>query len=169
MSTRKFKLLVALLGSVAIISCQSTPVYRAYVLDASDYTGVLRAPRAQDDVTLEMCRPDEASRGKCVVYFQDEFFLFKQAYLELSQRLSQCQGGQSPVSFSYRYYGIDAKSYAGSLRGPKPKDDKNFLLCTPTESNKAPCIALSLLDYTRLKGDYKTMIIDLNECESNRH
>ncbi len=73
--------------------------------------------------------------------------------------------GCTGASFPYRYYALDADSYAGSLRGPEPKDDVALSQCAPTEANKAPCIVMQTDKFLSAKKDYLDMQNRLIECE----
>lgn len=72
------------------------------------------------------------------------------------------------AGFSYRYYGLSASSYEGSLLGPEPKDDKPFSLCSPTAQDKSPCVVLFSDEFFKLKQDLLETKERLKSCEEGQ-
>lgn len=72
--------------------------------------------------------------------------------------------GCAGASYPYKYYGLAAASFQGSLLGPGPKDDVDLMKCEPTAANARPCIVMFTDAFLRSKSDYlnqQTRIIDL--------
>jgi hypothetical protein len=63
--------------------------------------------------------------------------------------------------FPYFYYSLDAMTYNGDLRGPKPADDLPLKVCMPTEVDKAPCTVMFTSAYLRMKEDHIKCQLDL--------
>lgn len=74
--------------------------------------------------------------------------------------LSACATG-----FPYKYYTLDAISFEGWLRGPKPADDITLERCKPTAEDKAPCVVMFTKDVYRLRADYEQMEFELDQCQ----
>ncbi len=70
--------------------------------------------------------------------------------------------------FPYKYYALDAMNYDGTLKGPKPSDDRNLKECQPTEGNKAPCVVLFTPTFLKLKEDHKDLQNQLFECQQGQ-
>lgn len=70
--------------------------------------------------------------------------------------------------FGYKFYVLDANSYEGFLRGPKPENDLSLLDCRPTDRKKHPCMVVKTEDYLTLVNDYLGTKIDLEKCEQGR-
>lgn len=75
------------------IACQTAEVfpYKYYGLGLPDYDGLLLGPDASKDLPFTLCAPDEASKGKCVVLFTDEFQAMRTERLRLKEQLKECQ------------------------------------------------------------------------------
>lgn len=72
--------------------------------------------------------------------------------------------GCAGASYPYKYYGLAAASFQGSLVGPEPKDDVDLKKCEPTSANARPCIVIFTDVFLRAKEDYlnqQNRIIDL--------
>lgn len=78
-----------------------------------------------------------------------------------------CALGCAGVTFPYKYYGLNADSYAGSLLGPEPKDDIPFESCKPTDFDKSPCVVMKTKDVLTLKLDYLETAAKLKQCEQS--
>lgn len=65
--------------------------YKYYGLSAHNYDGRLLAVKPEDDLSLKMCEPNDQYHGKCVVIMADEFFRMKQEYLDLENKLKDCE------------------------------------------------------------------------------
>lgn len=80
-------------------------------------------------------------------------------------------GGCATLAFPYRYYGLDAVSYDGTLLGPKPADDHSLKECqdvpaSPTSpAKKGQCIVMFRDQFLQLKADFRKMQIDLSACQ----
>lgn len=76
------------------------------------------------------------------------------------------------AKFPYRYYALDAASYDGDLRGPKPADDKALKLCEPTPATpngpaiENKCLVMFKDEFLQMKADYKKMQVDLEACQA---
>lgn len=65
----------------------------------------------------------------------------------------------------YRYYGLDAKSYEGTLLGPAPKYDLPFASCAPTASVKSPCVVILQDEFFKMKQELLQLRQDLQTCQ----
>jgi hypothetical protein len=79
-----------------------------------------------------------------------------------------CLFGCAGAGFPYRYYGLDAQSYDGFLRGDKPDNDLKLDECAPTSADKAPCMVMKTDALLRLKQSYQDMELKLRKCEQPR-
>lgn len=70
-------------------------------------------------------------------------------------------------AIGYRYYGIDAKSYEGTLLGPKPKDDIPFHSCEPDEQNKGKCVVMLTDDFKAMATELLQLRVALKDCQKN--
>jgi len=75
----------------------------------------------------------------------------------------------SPI-FPYRFYGLDAVNYDGTLKGPKPAQDLNLKECQPpiTQPDKAMCMVVKTQDYLLLRNDYLGCKVELEACQRNQ-
>jgi hypothetical protein len=77
----------------------------------------------------------------------------------------------TPAAFVYKYYGLDAVSYDGTLQGPKPAQDLSLKVCepipaTPTAPAKpGQCVVMQREEFFRLKGDYLILEKNLAACQ----
>lgn len=71
------------------------------------------------------------------------------------------------AGFSYRYYGLDAKSYEGTLLGPSPQDDLPLSTCQPDPTNKGKCVVLYKDEFYKFKADYQNVVSQLKACQSS--
>lgn len=78
--------------------------------------------------------------------------------------LCVCACSASP-KFPFKFYGLDAESYAGFMRGPSAELDKMLEECRPTEFDKSPCMVIFTAEYIRVKADWLQKSIDLKACE----
>lgn len=85
-------------------------------------------------------------------------------YMLVGVLLFGCAG----ASFPYRYYGLDAQSYDGWLRGEKPEDDLKLGECMPNDSDKSPCVVFKTDAMLRMKQEYQDMELRLRKCEKPR-
>lgn len=69
------------------------------------------------------------------------------------------------ATFSYRHYGLDARSYDGSLLGPDPKQDLPLKVCEPDAVSTGKCMVMLAAEFYRLKADYLDMANRLIACE----
>jgi hypothetical protein len=83
--------------------------------------------------------------------------------LVLGLTVAACSG---MPKFPYRHYSLDAASYAGSLLGPKPSDDRHLAECIPTEADKSPCQVFFSSDLKALRTEYVKMKLRIIELES---
>lgn len=73
-------------------------------------------------------------------------------------------------SFPYKWYtmDLDDECYStGMLRGPDPKDDLSMVVCAPSQQNQAPCIAMLLAEFEKLKAERDALLERLKACEEN--
>lgn len=75
--------------------------------------------------------------------------------------LTACAG----VAFPYKYYGLSAVTYNGTLVGPDAGSDLTLDKCAPTKSDDAPCIVMLKPDFLLMKKDYKDTKTQLISCE----
>jgi hypothetical protein len=68
-------------------------------------------------------------------------------------------------TFPYRYYGLDARSYEGTLLGDKPKHDLPFSVCAPDAADKGKCAVILRTELEKLMRDYAEMRERLKACE----
>lgn len=66
-------------------------------------------------------------------------------------------------TFLYKYYGMNAVSYDGSLLGPLPADDLTLKTC----EGIGKCVVMLQTEFFKLKLDYMNLEIDLNTCQSH--
>jgi hypothetical protein len=76
-----------------------------------------------------------------------------------------CIAGCAAVTFPYKYYGLSASDYNGTLLGPTQSDDVNLQVCAPTSTNAAPCTVMLTDAYLQLKEDYLDKVNQLNDCQ----
>lgn len=84
--------------------------------------------------------------------------------------------GCASTSFPYKFYGINADSYGGSLLGPTPADDIPFAQCSPDpEPSPSPsgavavkgkCVVMKADAFFSLKLEFQQMQLDLQQCQS---
>lgn len=80
-----------LFGLLLLVSCAAFP-YRYYGIQVENWEkGKLLGEEEKDDLPLKVCKPDEASQGKCVVMMVDEFHRLRDKYIELEERLKGCE------------------------------------------------------------------------------
>lgn len=74
----------------AVSSC-STPQfnYRWYGLDVDNQK--LLGPVPTMDLPITMCKADEIQKGKCAVFFVDEFDRLRNDYIQMAVRLRECE------------------------------------------------------------------------------
>lgn len=80
---------------VLLVGCISAIQYKYYGLDAVSYDGMLLGKTSADDIPFSECKPDEVTKGKCVVLKAPEFFAMKQDYETTVQRLKECEGSKN--------------------------------------------------------------------------
>jgi len=80
-------------------------------------------------------------------------------FLFLSALFIGCSG------LSYRWYGLEATSYEGTLLGPKAKDDLPFKVCAPTVQSKSPCIVMLQDEYFRMYQELLAARQALKDCQ----
>lgn len=72
------------------------------------------------------------------------------------------------AGFTFRYYGLAAAHYDGSLLGPSADKDVPFSKCAPSEADKGPCVVMFTSEFFALKQDYLNIKAALKECQSAR-
>lgn len=72
------------------------------------------------------------------------------------------------AGFTFKYYGLAAVSYDGTLLGPSADKDVPFSRCAPTEADKGPCVIMFTSEFFALKTDYQNLKAQLKECQSTR-
>jgi hypothetical protein len=68
--------------------------------------------------------------------------------------------------FAFRWYGLRAVSYEGTLRGPEPKDDLPFARCSPTPEDQGPCVVMLTPEFEQYRKDYDRCKVELKDCQS---
>lgn len=68
-------------------------------------------------------------------------------------------------AFTYKYYGVDAVSYDGSLLGPKAVNDLSFKVCEPDAQVKGKCVIMLRDEFFRMKGDFLMLEKNLISCQ----
>jgi hypothetical protein len=76
--------------------------------------------------------------------------------------------GCAAGTFGYKYYGLEADRYDGRLLGPSEAEDRPFADCTPTASNKGPCIVVLTPEFLRIKQEVLELRERLKSCEEGR-
>jgi hypothetical protein len=71
-------------------------------------------------------------------------------------------------TFPYRWFGLDAKNYEGTLLGPKPKDDLPFSTCEPDDVTKGNCVVMLVEEFHRMRAKYVELQQRLKSCEEQR-
>ena len=80
--------------------------YHWYGLQPFSYEGTLLGPAPKDDLPFAVCAPDPTpspgpsaspvpSHGKCVILKADVFIQLRTDFLELEQRLNDCEAGHA--------------------------------------------------------------------------
>lgn len=82
-------------------------------------------------------------------------------FLVLGFLVAGCLGAK----IGYRAYGLDADSYSGWLRAPKPKDDIPLSVCTPDSFEKGKCVVLLTAEYEKLATELLQLRSDLKSCQ----
>lgn len=88
-----------------LIGCAGKWPYKPYGLDADSYSGWLRGPNPENDVALELCKPDIHAKGKCYVIFAEDYHRLRTEYLDMQERLKACEkpkldAGPTPQEFA---------------------------------------------------------------------
>lgn len=73
----------------------------------------------------------------------------------------------SCTGWGYRFYVLRAMSYDGKLISDKPENDLALSVCTPTATDKAPCILMMRNEFYLLKRDFQDLQIKLDSCQRN--
>lgn len=86
--------------------------------------------------------------------------------------LTACAGAK----FSYRWYGLSAERYEGTLLGPKPENDLHFSVCepdpepspgaSPVATKRGKCVVVLADEFARLRTDYLDLEQRLITCEN---
>lgn len=84
---------VLLLASLILVACSTAGIpYKNYVLDLVEYDqGALRGPEPEDDLAVEICKPDEQDLDKCIVLLKAEWDRLQRDYIDLLERLKSCE------------------------------------------------------------------------------
>lgn len=75
--------------TVGAMSCASSFPYKYYGIWPSK--DVLLGSEPKNDLPLTFCEPDDVSKGKCVVFFTDEFDRLLTDYVSTKERLKRCE------------------------------------------------------------------------------
>jgi len=70
------------------------------------------------------------------------------------------------TAFPYRYYGLNASNYDGTLQGPKPSDDLPLSKCKPDDQVKGKCYVVLASEMDKIKLGYKDLVNQLQTCQS---
>lgn len=73
--------------------------------------------------------------------------------------LTACAG------LNYKYFGLDAASYEGTLLGPSSAQDIPFSRCQPTASNKGPCVVMLSAEWFKAKEEILQLRQSLKDCQ----
>ncbi len=65
--------------------------YKYYDPVFVSYDGTLMGPSKEDDLPGNICEPNEESKHPCVIMKAQEFFLLKHDYIDLEERLVECE------------------------------------------------------------------------------
>ena len=75
---------------IVLFGCTGFSV-KYFGLDSVDYSrGKLLGPEPKDDMPFYACAPTDA-RHKCVVMFSNDFFKFKQEFIDMQNKLKECE------------------------------------------------------------------------------
>lgn len=72
------------------------------------------------------------------------------------------------TGFNYRFYGLRAESYEGTLLGSKPAEDVALKRCEPDAAQKGKCLVIFVDEYERLLSDVATLQEQLKACQEGR-
>lgn len=67
------------------------------------------------------------------------------------------------ASFSYKFYVLNIMSYDGNIL--RKGETIPFSRCAPNDSDKSPCIVIFREEAYRLKADYESLQIKLDQCQ----
>lgn len=81
----------AIAGFMALTlgSCAAMFPYKYYGIAPS--SGTLLGTEPKYDLPLSLCEPDDQIKGKCVVFFVDEFQKLYDDHVLMKERLKQCE------------------------------------------------------------------------------
>jgi hypothetical protein len=65
--------------------------FKYYGLSAASYEGKMLGPKPEDDLALTGCAPTAQDASPCVVLFTKEFLSIKREYLDMQNRLIECE------------------------------------------------------------------------------
>lgn len=79
--------------------------------------------------------------------------------------ISGCAG----LAWNYKWYGLDAVSYDGTLLGPSAQEDLSLKVCDPTQEPKkrGKCVVMLKAEFERLQMDWEVQKKQLEECQKN--
>lgn len=75
--------------------------------------------------------------------------------------------GCGTASFNFRVYGLNAKSYEGTLLGKDKtgKDDLPLSVCQPDDKVKGKCIVILASEFFKMKADYLRIQTELSDLQ----
>lgn len=65
--------------------------FRYYGLAAASFEGKMLGPKPEQDLDLKACQPTAQDAGPCVVLFTKDFLSIKREYLDMQNRLIECE------------------------------------------------------------------------------
>lgn len=87
------KFFLGLFFGISLMGCAGAIFpYKFYKPMLNDWHGTLLGAKPQDDLdAVKTCAPDDVTDGKCVVMKAGDFFQLKTEYLDMQNRLNECQ------------------------------------------------------------------------------
>ena len=71
------------------------------------------------------------------------------------------------TTFPYKFYGLNAASYEGTLLGEDEDDDLPLKRCKPDDFEKGKCVVMFVAEFERLKADLIECSVKLEDCEKS--
>lgn len=80
------------LSGILLVSC-ATPQFpfKYYKPKLYSWQGELWGPTERDDLPAVVCDETVQKRSACVIMMADEFFLLKENYLDIREKLNTCE------------------------------------------------------------------------------
>jgi hypothetical protein len=78
--------------AIILVGCASVSFpYKYYNPQFLNYDGTLLGAKVEDDLPSNLCAPREGAKSPCVVMFTHDFFGMKSEFLDMQNRLQECQ------------------------------------------------------------------------------